>query len=110
MDVQLTCKGITHTEVLESHINKQFEKVVRFLQHERSPISIEVVLVGHPDHAHNEVHINIITPQYEVHAHREGLKLYSLIDEVIDIVYDMLHKEKRRHVDERKDGDGHHRP
>jgi len=108
VDIQLTCKGIEHTEVLESHINKQCERIIRFLQHERSPVTIEIVLEGHPNHAHNEVHIHIITPSYEVNVHREGQKLYPVLDEVLKIAYDMLHKEKEHHVHDRKQGN--HRP
>jgi ribosomal subunit interface protein len=94
--------------MLEAHVNKQLEKIERFLQTKRPPISIDVVLEKHPDHAHNSAAIRISVPMYEtimdIVVRREGPDLYTCIDEVCAIAHHDLMEAKRKLVDMRKTG------
>jgi len=108
MKIQITCKGLEHTPELDEHIHKHSEKIMRLLEHERSPVTVEFVIEHRPSHAHYAVHLHIISPAYEVNVQREGQKLYPVFDEVLHIAHDALHKEKARHVHDHKQGP--HRP
>lgn len=105
MNKKVTFLGMDPLAAIESHIDKQLVKIEHFLEHERTPIDIEVTVSKHPDHAHNAVTINIFTATYRiVFAQREGPDFYPLIDEVVDIAYRDLCKQKERLVDKHKDG------
>jgi len=107
MNIQITCRGLENSAPLEAQIRKQLEKVVTFLGHDREPSSIQLTIDVHPSHAHNEVHLHITAPRYRVVAHREGYEVQALIDQVIDIAYEDLHKQKAKHIHDRNDRDGH---
>lgn len=109
MNIQITCKGIEHTDVLDKHIRKQLEKLVSFLSHDRDPSSIHVVLEGHPSHAHNEVHVHVTSPLYKVVAHREGPDIMIVVDQTIDIAYEDVLKQKDKRIHNRNNNGGHHR-
>lgn len=95
-------------KALEEHINKQLEKIEAFLQTKREPISIDVVLEKHPDHAHDSVSMRISVPMYEtiidIVAHREGPDLYDCVNEVCAIAHRDLMQAKQKLVDMRKVG------
>ncbi len=42
--------------------------------------------------------------QLDLHVHKEGPDMYKLVNEVADVMYESLHKEKQRRVDEQKTG------
>ena len=104
MNIQVTCRGLEHTEELEQHVRKQLERVVDFLGKDREPFKVAIVLTTHPDHAHQEAHLHVTSASYDVHVHREGPRLFPVIDEVIDIAQRELHNQKREHVDKRDHG------
>lgn len=102
MNIQISYRGLERTEPVDAHIRKQLQKVVDFLAHDREPIRLNVFVTGHPNHAHHEVHIHGTSALYRVDVKREGPKLYPVIDEVIDCVYEQLRTEKARAVHDRK--------
>lgn len=95
-------------KLLEDHVNKQLEKLDDFFKDKREPISIDVVLEKHPDHAHDSAALRISVPMYEttidIVAYREGPDLYDCINEVCAIAHRDLMQAKQKLVDMRKEG------
>jgi len=102
MDKHITFRGMEHNKQLEDHINQQLAKILPMLAKEKSPVSIDIVITKHPDHAHNEVMLRIQSPSYKAIAQREGAELVPLVDEAIDIVYQEIQKQKERMIDDRR--------
>jgi len=110
MNIRITFHGLDHATAVEDHARKKLAKIEKFLAHEKSPVTMIVVITHNPNHAHDRVAIHIDSPGYHVVAHREGNvaksghNLYQLIDEVIEIAHRDLCKAKERGVDSHKKG------
>ena len=102
MHKRITFKGMDHSEVLEIYANQQLEKVEEFLQHERSPIYMDLVFEPSHVHAHHKVELRVKSPNYDRISNYEGTDFYHTLDRVIDVMYQELHKDKQRHIDEKK--------
>lgn len=110
MNLRIAYRGtLERTEELDAHVRKQLAKIIKFLEQEQGPATIDMVLDGHPNHAHNSVHLHIITPVFEVVAVREDQNIYQVVDKVTDIAYVDLHKQKEKLVHDKKNR-GPHRP
>lgn len=108
MDIRIACRNdATHTTALDTHIKQKLGKIVTFLERHQGPATIDIMIEGHPSHAHNKVRAHVVSPEFEVIAEREGNNLHPLIDEVIDIVYKSLHLEKEKQVHARKNRGPH---
>lgn len=96
MNKRITFRGAPHSKVIEEHIEKNLERIIKFIEHERSPKYIDIVLDFHPDHAHNGIDIHITTPSYNVVVKREGEDIFMVINEALDVVYNDLRKLKNK--------------
>ncbi len=99
MNKQFTFRNMEHSNTLEEHANEQLQKVEKFLEHEKEPIYLHIILTAHHIHAHHQVEFQVTTPLYKMSTHREGPELYQLISEVIDIMYERLTEAKRENVE-----------
>ncbi len=103
MNIRISFRhGAAHTEELDNHIHNQADKITTFLGQHREPVTFDMVIEEYPTHAHNRVNMHIVTPEFETNVHREGKNIYALVDEVMDITYAELCKQKERLVDSRK--------
>jgi ribosomal subunit interface protein len=109
MNIRIACRGtIEHTEQLDQHIRKQLAKIIKFFEQEQEPVTIDIVLDGHPNHAHNSMRLHAIAAKFEVVVSREDQNIYAVVDKVIDIAYETLHKQKEKLVHDKKNsGPGH---
>lgn len=96
MNKRITFRGAPHSAVIEQHIEKNLDRIIKFLESERSPKNIEIVLDFHPDHAHNGIDIRITTPSYNVVTKREGEDIFMVINEALDVTYNDLRKQKAK--------------
>lgn len=101
MNIKFTYRHTTGTDSsIERHAREQLKKVITFLEHERTPVDIELVFNPSKNHAHHEIELLIKSPHYNVVvSKKEGTEFYELLNQVIDIAYDELHQEKRKLVD-----------
>lgn len=106
MDKKITFRSMEHSSVMEDYINGQLDKIERFLQNEREPVHLELVLEPSKVHAHNRVEIRVKTPDYYLVSDYEGPEFYEVVDRVLDVMYRRLCEKKRQLVDERKSGKG----
>lgn len=110
MNLRIAYRGtLERTDELDAHVRKHLAKITKFLEQEQGPATVDMVLEGHPNHAHNSVHLHIIAPMLEVFASREDQNIYLVVDKVVDIAYGELHKQKEKLVHDKKNR-GPHRP
>jgi ribosomal subunit interface protein len=102
MNIQITFQNNEASPTIENHINEQLAKILHFLEHERDPRYIEIIIKPGRTHAHHQVEFLLKTPNYDLVTHDEGPKVYQLLDNVIDAMYAQLRREKDRHVENRK--------
>lgn len=104
MDIKITFRHMEHSAPLEEHARQQLKKVITFLQHEREPIYIELVLEPSKVREHSRIELLVKTPHYDrVSSHEyTGDTFYKALDHVIDVMYHELHEDKRKELDMRK--------
>jgi ribosomal subunit interface protein len=98
MNKRITFRGAPHSAVIEQHVEKHLERIIKFLENERSPKNIDIVLDFHPDHAHNGIDIRVTTPSHSVVTKREGQDIFMVINEALDVVYNDLRKQKAKMI------------
>ena len=102
MNIQITFQNCDSSTAMEKHINEQLAKILHFLEHERSPIYIEIFIKPGHTHAHHQIDFVLKSPNYTLMMQKEGPKIYQIVDEVIDAMYAQLRKKKDKHVEDRK--------
>ena len=93
---RIVFKNMEHSDVMEQHANKQLERVEKFLEHERTPIFIELFLEPSHVHSHHKIELVIKTPNYDRAIGFEGADFYKVLDHVIDTMNVKLHEDKQR--------------
>lgn len=99
MNKRIMFKNMNSSEVLERFALEKLEKIEHMLESERSPVKIDLVLEGHPTHAHNKVELLVFTPDFKLVAHHEGADFNEEIVRVIDKMLHELRKEKDKRAD-----------
>ena len=102
MNKRITFRDMPHSDVMEQYANEQLEKVVNFLQSERSPIYIDLVLAPSKVREHHLIELRVKTPHYELQSSYEGAHFYDVLDRVIDTMYRELREKKDRRMEDRK--------
>ena len=105
MNKRIYFHGMEKSDVMEQYANQQLEKVVKFLENEPSPISIDLTLSPSKNREHHKVELRVKSPHYDLISEYEhqGVAFYDTLDRVIDTMYKQLHEKKRQLVQERKD-------
>ena len=106
MNKSITFKGMDHSQAVENYVNEHLEKIIKFLSNEKSPVFIDMVFEPSKTREHHKIELRVKSPNYHAIStyEHEGTPFYKAIDEVIDVMYRELHEQKRRHVDERREG------
>ncbi len=94
-----------HSDVMKRYANDQLEKIVTFLENERSPVYIDLIFEPTKIHEHHRVELRVKSPSYDLVSNYEykGQAFYDVLDRVIDIMYRKLCEEKKREkIDNRK--------
>ena len=106
MNKQFTFKGMEHSNAIETYAREQIKRIDAFLEHEqeRDPIYMRMSFDAEPTHHHHQIEFNIKSPRYDLHVHEEGPEMYKLINDVVDMMYARLRKEKEKHADNNKKG------
>lgn len=102
MNKRITFRGMDHSEAMENYVNEQLHKIEAFLENERDPRSLDIVLASGKIHAHHLVEFRLKTPHYDLVASHEGPHMYQEIDHVIDTMYHEILKAKERRIDDEK--------
>jgi len=102
MHKRITFRNMDHSDVMEQYANDQLEKIIVFLENERTPIYIDLVLEPSKVHAHHAVEIRVKSPNYDRISNYEGSKFYDVLDRVIDVMYKELCEDKKKLKDNLK--------
>jgi ribosomal subunit interface protein len=97
--------GMEKSDVMEQYANQQLEKIIKFLEHEPTPVYIDLTFSPSKVREHHKVELRVKSPHYDLISEYEhqGTAFYETLDRVIDTMYRELHEKKRKRVDERKD-------
>jgi ribosomal subunit interface protein len=107
MTRRIAFRHIDSTPVLEEFANKHLDKLQKFLEHERTPVSIDLVLDAATVHAHHKAELRVKTPDYDLVAHHEGPDMYQEIDHVTDIMLGEIRRAKDKLMHERRTKDSY---
>lgn len=102
MHKRITFRNMEHSDVMERYANEQLEKVVEFLNEEREPVFIDLVLQPSKVHQHHKIELRVKSPSHDLISTYEytGEEFYDTLDRVIDVMYRELREHKKR---EKKD-------
>lgn len=106
MNKRIAFKHVDRTPALEDFINKRLEKIEHLLESERSPVSIDIVIEGYPNHAHNRVEVIVKTADFHLIAHHEGADVNKEIDVVLEKMLDQIRTAKDKLQDKQRAGAG----
>jgi ribosomal subunit interface protein len=107
MTRRIAFRHIDSTPVLEEFAHKHLDKLHKFLDHERAPVSIDLVLDVATVHAHHKAELRVKTPDYDLIAHHEGPDMYQEIDRVVDIMLGEIRRVKNKLMHERRTKDSY---
>lgn len=96
--IKITFRNLDHSAVIEERVRKQLQKLDKFLEKERTPISVNFIIEAHPLHAHHKIELLVKSPNYDLMAFDEGTDLYKLIEQVIDTMLAEMRKAKDKKV------------
>jgi ribosomal subunit interface protein len=102
MNKRILFQGIEKTKHMEEHCNKQLAKVEHLLEHERTPVFIDLRLEPSKVHAHHFVELRVKTPTVEKISTYEGPEFYEVVDHVIDVMYRELCEWKHKETEHRR--------
>lgn len=95
-----------HTQPNEDQVNRELEKIERFLKNEPTPVYLDVVIDSHDVHAYNRVSVRVKTPHYDCFADAKGDDLHAAVNDAINKMYHQLRDEKEKIVDNHSKGCG----
>jgi len=102
---RIVFRGVEHSDLIEEHAHKQLKKIEQFLEHERTPVHIDLILEPSKLRQHSRVELRIKSPSYDLISsyEHEGMQFYEVLDHVIDAMYFRLHEEKKKRDNHLKD-------
>ena len=101
MHKRITFRNMDHVVAIENYANDKLGKVVHFLEHEPTPVYIDLVLEPSKVHEHHRVELRVKSPHYDLISNYEGAEFYKILDRVVDVMLHELTREKRKQIDER---------
>lgn len=102
MNKQLTLRHMEHSPTLESYVNEQAARIEKFLEHEREPKTLHIVLDAQRTHHHHHVEINLKTPNYDLFCEYEAPEMHDAIKHAFNTMYHLLTQAKKKSQDERR--------
>ncbi len=105
MHKRVTFRGMKHSDAIERYANEQLDKIEKFLENERTPIYIDLVLQSDDFPSHYRIELRVKTPEYDKISNYEGHKFNDVLDRVIDVMYHELREEKKKQMDKRRGQD-----
>ncbi len=101
MHKRITFRNMDHVAAIENYANDKLNKVEHFLEHEPTPIYLDLILEPSKVHEHHRVELRVKSPHYDLISNYEGPEFYKILDRVVDVMLQELTREKRKQIDER---------
>lgn len=102
-NIVVTFRHMDHSPVIDEHVRKQLDRLEKFLEQERTPVSVEMIIEAKPVHSHHIIELRVNTPHFHEVVKDEGSDMYLVIDSVITTMNNQLRRLKERMLDDRKD-------
>lgn len=102
MHKRITFRAMPHSDAIEAHCNEQLKKIEEFLESEKTPRYIDLVLEPSKVHSHHRVELRVKSPNYNRVSNYEGSDFHDVLNRVIDVMYKELHEDKKKKLDHRK--------
>ncbi|MDP3889038.1 MAG: HPF/RaiA family ribosome-associated protein [bacterium] len=104
MHKRITFRGLPHSDVVEQYANQQLTKIEKFLENERTPVYIDLILEPSKLRQHSRIELRVKSPNYDLISNYEfeGQHFYDVLDRVIDVMYHELCEEKKKNGDKKK--------
>jgi ribosome-associated translation inhibitor RaiA len=102
MNKKITFRHMEHSQVLDDYANGQLGRIISFLEHEPSPVYVELTFTPSKVHAHHHVELLVKSPHYDEFYSYTGPDFYDVVDKVIDGMYRKLLEAKDKRVEDRK--------
>ena len=103
MNKRITFRNMEHAAAIENYANEHLKKIEKFLEHEPTPIAIDLLMEPSKTREHNRVELRVKTPHYDLISHHEGPQFYKVLDHVIDVMMQELLNAKRKRIHDRDD-------
>lgn len=103
MNMRIVFRHMEPVASIENYAHDAMRRVLDIIALERDPVTIDLILEPSKSHGHNRIELRIRSPRYDLFAHHEGPEFYKELDHVIDVMVRLLHEEKRKQVDARKE-------
>ncbi len=107
MNKRILFRNMEKTTHMEEYCDKQLAKIMHFLENERTPISIDMVLEPSKVHAHHYVELRVHTPHYHKKAEAEGPDFYLVLNKVVDTMHRELLEEKKKQKEHERELNRH---
>lgn len=101
MNKNITFRHMEHSGAMENYIHEQLAKLEKFLEHEPTPVVIDLVLTADKRRSLSEGELKLKTPHYDLFTKTEAPDMYEVIDKIIDVMYRMVREKKKERVDKR---------
>lgn len=105
MSKRITFRHIEHTPALDQFANAQLEKVEKLLSGEHTPVFIEFVIEGAPNHAHHVADLRVKAPHFTLVAKHEGPDMYTEIQRVTEAMAQQIIKAKEKYAEKQRTQD-----
>lgn len=104
MHKRITFRNMDTSDVMKEYANSQLAKIEKFLEHEPTPIYLDLVFEPTKIHEHHRIELRVKSANFDRVSNYEyqGEGFYDVLDRVIDVMYNDLCQDKQRLVDERK--------
>ena len=101
MTKRIMFRHMDHSQPMQEHADKHLAKIERFLEHEPSPVHIDLVMEPSKTREHHRIELIVKSPSYDLVVHHEytGENFYAALDKIIDTMYYQLHEHKRKKIE-----------
>jgi ribosomal subunit interface protein len=107
MNRRIAFRNMEKTNHMEEYCIGQLDKIEKFLENERPPVSIDLVLEPSKVHAHHQVELRVNTPHYHKKVQFEGPDFYLVLNRAFDTMYKELHEEKKKQKEHQRELNRH---
>lgn len=104
MQKKITFRGMETSQAISDYVETHIAKFNTFLDTEKEPVHLEVILEAHRTHHHHRVEIILKSPHYHCIAHHEGPDLYEQVNIAVNRIETQLRNQKERIVTAHKRG------
>ncbi len=101
MHKRITFRNMDHVAAIENYANDKLAKLEKLLEHEPTPVYVDLILEPSKVHEHHRVELRVKSPHYDLISNYEGPEFYKILDRVVDVMLQELTREKRKQIDER---------